>query len=336
MNEKSLWSGNDIIKADGLKVYYDLKDTFASNLLSKTKKQVRAVDDVSLRIGKGEILSLVGESGSGKTTTGKAILQLTRLTEGDVFFRGERINPKDRAYIKGFRQKAQMIFQDPYQALNPRNLVVDIIAEPLDVNRLAGSAKEREERVVLALEQAGLSPGRDYLYRYPHELSGGQRQRLVIAGAMIMNPDFIVADEPVSMLDASIRTGILKLMMKFREERELAYLFITHDLSLAWLISDRIAILYLGSLLEIGSADDIIKKGLHPYTRALTRIMPAPGANRGRERTTLPGEIPSASEEIAGCKFRARCKMAAAICTEQRPSLEEVADGHFVACHLYK
>jgi oligopeptide/dipeptide ABC transporter ATP-binding protein len=326
----------DIIQVEKLKVYFDLKDSFASNLLSKKKKQVKAVDGVSLSIGKGEILSLVGESGSGKTTTGKAILQLTRITGGEVFFKGGKVEAENKEYMKGFRQKAQMIFQDPYQALNPRNLVLDIIAEPLDVNRLVSTAKEREERVVAALEQAGMSPGRDYLYRYPHELSGGQRQRIVIAGAMIMNPDFIVADEPVSMLDASIRTGILKLMMKFREERELAYLFITHDLSLAWLISDRIAILYLGSIMELGRADDIIKRGLHPYTQALTRIMPTPGVNLERERITLPGEIPSASEEIAGCKFRARCEKAMPICAEQRPDLEEVSDGHFVACHLCK
>lgn len=327
---------DSIIRIDGLKVYYDLKESFSSSLLSKNKRQVKAVDDLSLTIVAGEILSLVGESGSGKTTTGKAILQLTKVTEGEIFFRDERIDPKNKAFMKAFRQKAQMIFQDPYQALNPRDFVLDIIAEPLDVNQLAASAKEREDRVILALEQAGMSPGRDYLYRYPHELSGGQRQRIVIAGAMIMNPDFIVADEPISMLDASIRTGILKLMMQIREERELAYLFITHDLSLAWLISDRIAILYLGSLLELGKADDIIKRGLHPYTKALTKIMPTPGVNHGRERITLPGEIPSAAEEIVGCKFRARCEKAMAICAEQRPALAEVEAGHFVACHLCK
>ncbi len=325
----------DLIRVDSLKVYYDLKDSFTSTLLSRKKKQVKAVDGISLDIEKGEILSLVGESGSGKTTTGKAILQLTGITEGEIFYRGSRIDPGNRPFMKQFRQKAQMIFQDPYQALNPRNLVLDIIAEPLDVNRLAGSAKEREERVVLALEQAGMSPGRDYLYRYPHELSGGQRQRVVIAGAMIMNPEFIVADEPVSMLDASIRTGILKLMMKFREERELAYLFITHDLSLAWLISHRIAILYLGSILEVGKADDIIKRGLHPYTQALTRIMPTPGVNINKERITLPGEIPSASDEIIGCKFRGRCEKAMPVCALERPDLQEVESGHFTACHLY-
>jgi oligopeptide/dipeptide ABC transporter ATP-binding protein len=327
---------NNIIEVNGLKVYYDLKDSFTSDVLLGRKRQVRAVDDVSFAIGKGEVLSLVGESGSGKTTTGKAILQLLKITEGDILFRGERIDPGDKAFMKGFRQKAQMIFQDPYQALNPRNFVLDLIAEPLDVNRLVGSVKEREERVILALEQAGLSPGGDYLYRYPHELSGGQRQRVVIAGAMIMNPDFIVADEPVSMLDASIRTGILKLMMQFREERELAYLFITHDLSLAWLIADRIAIMYLGGILEIGRADDVIKRGLHPYTQALTAIMPIPGVNTGKERVTLPGEIPSASEEIIGCKFRSRCDKAMDICARQRPVLKEIEESHFTACHLYK
>lgn len=327
---------DDIIRVDKLKVYFDLKDSFTSNLLSKKRKQVKAVDDVSLTVGKGEILSLVGESGSGKTTTGKAILQLVKTTGGEIFFKGGKVEADKKEYMKGFRQKAQMIFQDPYQALNPRNLVLDIIAEPLDVNRLVSTAKEREERVILALEQAGMSPGRDFLYRYPHELSGGQRQRIVIAGAMIMNPDFIVADEPVSMLDASIRTGILKLMMKFREERELAYLFITHDLSLAWLISDRIAILYLGSIMELGKADDIIKRGVHPYTQALTRIMPTPGVNLDRERVTLPGEIPSAAEDITGCKFRARCVSALPVCAEERPALEEVSPGHFAACHLCK
>ena len=326
---------NEIIRVEGLKVYYDLKDSFVSNLFTKKKKQVRAVDDVSFSIGKGEILSLVGESGSGKTTTGKAILQLLKITEGNILFHGSRANPEDKAYMKSFPQKAQMIFQDPYQALNPRHLVLDLVAEPLDVNRLVSSAKEREERVVLALEQAGLSPGGDYLYRYPHELSGGQRQRVVIAGAMIMNPEFIVADEPVSMLDASIRTGILRLMMKFREERELAYLFITHDLSLAWLISDRIAIMYLGSILEIGSADDVIKRALHPYTKALTAIMPTPGVNPEKQRNTLPGEIASAAEEIVGCKFRTRCDKAFDKCACERPALKEIEDGHFVACHLY-
>lgn len=326
----------NIIEVKNLKVFFDLKEGFTSNLLSKSKKQVKAVDNVSFSIRKGEILSLVGESGSGKTTTGKAILQLVNTTGGEILFNGKIIKSKDKNYMKQFRQKAQMIFQDPYQALNPRNIIMDIIAEPLDVNGLVNTSKEREERVIEALEQAGLTPGMDYLYRYPYELSGGQRQRVVIAGAMIMNPDLIVADEPLSMLDASIRTGILKLMLKFREEKQLSYLFITHDLSLAWLISDRIAIMYLGSIMEIGTSDDIIKNGLHPYTKALTKIMPTPGVNKDKQRITLPGETPNAADDILGCKFRARCDKAMGICEERCPLLIEVEAGHYVACHLYK
>ena len=325
-----------ILEVKNLKVYFDLKANFADSLFGKDKKQVKAVDDVSFSIKRGEILSLVGESGSGKTTTGKAILQLVKATAGEIVFNGETLNPEDKNHLKQFRQKAQMIFQDPYQALNPREIILDIIAEPLDVNQLVKTSEEREARVIAALEQAGLTPGADFLYRYPYELSGGQRQRVVIAGAMVMNPDFIVADEPVSMLDASIRTGILKLMMKIREEKQLSYLFITHDLSLAWLISDRIAIMYLGTIMEIGSADAIIKKGLHPYTQALTSIMPTPGVNKGKKRVTLPGETPNATENIAGCKFRTRCSKAMSRCETECPKLVEMEEGHLVACHLYE
>lgn len=327
-------SRENILEVKNLKVYFDLKAKFTDNLLGKEKKQVKAVDGISLTIKKGEILSLVGESGSGKTTTGKAILRLAETTEGEILFEGKRIDTENKGELKRFRQKAQMIFQDPYQALNPREIIMDIIAEPLDVNKLVHTAEERESRVIGALEQAGLTPGKDFLYRYPYELSGGQRQRVVIAGAMVMEPEFVVADEPVSMLDASIRTGILKLMMKIREEKQLSYLFITHDLSLAWLISDRIAIMYLGSIMEIGYAEDIIKRGLHPYTKALTEIMPTPGVNRDKKRMTLPGETPSPTETIVGCKFRTRCKQAAAVCAESRPSLTEVERGHYAACHL--
>lgn len=333
MEDKKNRPNDLLIEVKHLKVYFDLKEGFTTSLLSKNKKQVKAVDDVSFDIKKGEVLSLVGESGSGKTTVGKAILQLVKTTDGKIIFDGEIIRPKDKTFMKQFRQKAQMVFQDPYQALNPRNIILDIIAEPLDVNGLVKTSKEREERVLEALDQAGLTPGSDFLYRYPYELSGGQRQRVVIAGAMIMNPEFIVADEPVSMLDASIRTGILRLMLKIREDKQLAYLFITHDLSLAWLISDRVAIMYLGSIMEIGTADGIIKKGLHPYTQALTEIMPTPGVIREKQRITLPGETPNATEVIIGCKFRGRCDKAIPICEELCPRLVEVDTGHFVACH---
>jgi len=327
-------NGNNIIEVKDLKVYFEIKRSLSADLFSKNKKVVKAVDGVSFNISKGEILSLVGESGSGKTTTGKAILQLVKATHGEILFRGEAVKFRDKEYMKIFRQKAQMIFQDPYQSVNPRNLVLDIVAEPLDVNRLVNTEEERLTRVKYALEQAGIKPAEDYLYRYPYELSGGQRQRVVLASSMIMEPDFIVADEPVSMLDASIRTGILRLMLELREKRQISYLFITHDLSLAWLISDRIAIMYLGKIMEIGSADEIIHKGIHPYTRALTSIMPVPGVNKEKKRVVLEGETPNPTEDIPGCKFCSRCKFAKEICSEEIPELIEIGSYHYVACHF--
>ena len=322
-----------LVRVDGLKVHFEIREGFFSGLLSKEKKVVRAVDGVTFTIDRGEILSLVGESGSGKTTVGKAILQLVPPTEGAVVFDGAPV-PQDREGLKAFRREAQMIFQDPYQSLNPRHYIIDIVAEPLDVAGLVKTAEEREQRVREALEQAGLTPADDYFYRYPYELSGGQRQRVVIAGALILGPRFIVADEPVSMLDASIRTGILKLMTRLRDEQGIAYLFITHDLSLAWLISDRIAIMYLGRIMEIGTADEIIKEGLHPYTRALMAIMPVPGEVREGDRPVLEGETPNAAAEIKGCKFSSRCPRVTAHCRLEQPELMEVAPGHSVACFL--
>lgn len=326
-------SKGPLVKVRDLKVQFAIKEGFFGGLISRRKKIVRAVDGVSFDIQKGEILSLVGESGSGKTTTGKAILQLLAAAEGSIEFDGAVIG-QDAESLKAFRRKAQMIFQDPYQSLNPRHYIIDIVAEPLDVAGLLKTAEERNARVREALEQAGLTPAEDYFYRYPYELSGGQRQRVVIAGALILGPLFIVADEPVSMLDASIRTGILKLMVKLRDEKGIAYLFITHDLSLAWLISDRIAIMYLGKIMEIGTGETIIKEGLHPYTKALMAIMPVPGQTRVGERPVLEGETPSASAMIKGCKFSGRCPYAMDRCREEEPQLAEVSPGHRVACFL--
>ncbi len=324
---------NVIVELKNLSVHFDMKRGFLEDMLSKEKKVLKAVDGVSFEIRQGEVLSLVGESGSGKTTTGKAILDLVPATGGEILFQGRPMMTADRKYMKNFRQKAQMIYQDPYQSMNPRDILMDIIAEPLDVNGLAGTPEERMEKVVAALEHAGLTPAGEYLHRYPFEISGGQRQRVAIASAMIMEPDFIVADEPVSMLDASIRTGILKLMLELQKKKELAYLFITHDLSLAWLISDRIAIMYLGRIMEIGRADDVIKRGLHPYTKALTDIMPIPGVNAGKERVILPGETPDPTEVLTGCKFRSRCSMATSVCSEICPELKKAGPDHLVACH---
>lgn len=323
-----------LLDVTDLKVYFDMKQSLSKDLFGKEKTKLKAVDGVSFQIREGEILSLVGESGSGKTTIGKAILKLVRPTGGDILYRGQSVLGASRAYMKQFRQKAQMIFQDPYQSVNPRNRVYGIVAEPLVVNHLFGSEEEKGNRVKQALEQAGMLPAEEYLDRYPHELSGGQRQRVVLASSMIMNPEFVVADEPVSMLDASIRTGILRLLLDLREKRNLSFLFITHDLSLAWMISDRIAILYLGQIMEIGPSDTVIKQGVHPYTRALTKVMPIPGANRKRERIVLPGEIPNPSESLEGCRFRSRCSFAKELCINQVPEPKEISSGHFVACHF--
>ena len=323
----------ELLRVEDLRVHFELKGSITGSLFGKKKRILKAVDGVSFSLYEGEILALVGESGSGKTTIGKAILQLLDETKGRVLFQGQEIGktPQD---LKAFRRNAQMIFQDPYQSLNPRHYIMDIVAEPLDVNGLVKSTGERTRLVKEALEQAGLSPGEDYFYRYPYQLSGGQRQRVVVASALILDPLFIVADEPVSMLDASIRTGILRLMLKLREDRGLAYLFITHDISLAWLISDRIAILYLGKIMEIGSGDEIVKNGLHPYTKALMAIMPKPGQTRFDERPVLEGETPNAAIDLKGCKFSSRCPIVQQRCREEEPLLREISPGHLLACHF--
>ncbi|HUM56078.1 MAG TPA: ABC transporter ATP-binding protein [Bacillota bacterium] len=325
-------SGN-IVEVKDLRVHFTLKGSLAQDVGGRRKKTVRAVDGVSFYIKQGEILSLVGESGSGKTTTGKAILGLVPFEAEKMLFRGEQINIKDREYKRKFRQSAQMIYQDPYQSLNPRNQVIDIVTEPLVVNKLVESEEDRLELGKKALERAGLTPGEDFFFRYPYELSGGQRQRVVIASSMIMSPSFVVADEPVSMLDASIRTGILKLMMDLRRENDLAYLFITHDLSLAWLISDRIAIMYMGKIMEMGNSKIIISSGRHPYTKALTEIMPKPGIKKEGPRKVLQGETPNPTDVIEGCKFCSRCPIKEEICSREEPPMKEVEPGHFVACH---
>lgn len=321
-----------ILEVRDLKVYFQMKKGFIKSLAGKNQV-LKAVDGVSFDIERGEILSLVGESGSGKTTTGKAILRLVPIKEGSVIFDGKDIaQEKD---LKDFRLKAQMIYQDPYQALNPRQYISDIVGEPLDVNNLASDMEERTKAIKTALENAGLTPAEDYLYRRPYELSGGQRQRAAIAGSLIMKPEFVVADEPVSMLDASIRTGIIRMMLEERDKNGVAYLFITHDLSLAWLISDKIAIMYLGKIMELGTADQIVKHALHPYSKALLSVMPVPGKLLSGKRQILEGETPNAAADIRGCRFCGRCPMAMEICKEQEPQHKMVEEGHFVSCHRY-
>ncbi len=322
-----------LVEVKDLKVHFTVRESMLKELFSKNKKKVKAVDGIDLSIERGEIVSLVGESGSGKTTTGKAILQLIEEQEGEILFDGSGDFRKNKKQLKAFRQQAQMIFQDPYQSLNPKYMIYDIVAEPLVVNGLAKKETDRKAKVIEALEWAGLKPAEDFIYRYPHELSGGQKQRVAIASALILNPKFIVADEPVSMLDVSVRADILKLMVELRDEMGLSYLFITHDLSLAWLISDRIAIMYLGKIVEIGDAEAVVKNPKHPYSKALINVMPSLKTKR-KERAILKGELPDPSDMPAGCRFHPRCPIARDKCMHEAPQLKETGSGAFAACHF--
>jgi peptide/nickel transport system ATP-binding protein len=330
MNEAS-----DVFDVRNLKVYFPLAQPFSDMVRGLPKKQVRAVDGVTFRIHKAEILSLVGESGSGKSTVGKSLLKLIddKYLDGEVLFEGKDLRQMEKSEISAFRQRAQMIFQDPYQSLDPKLTNFYTMAEPLLVNRLCTDKSELREKVVAVMEKTGLKQAESYLSRYPHELSGGQRQRIAIAAAMILNPDFLVADEPVSMLDVSIRADILQLFVNLRDQNGVSSLFITHDLSLAWLISDRIAILYLGRIMEIGTADDIIRHPCNPYSQALLQAMPRLEPRHGKSRTILRGEIPNPTDAPAGCRFCSRCPFADEACRSQIPKLKEIAAGHLVACH---
>lgn len=325
----------ELLKVKDLKVFFELHKGWVEDILSKEKSRLRAVDGIDFSIKKGEVLSLVGESGSGKTTTGKAVLQLLDHYEGEVFFNGSKIDKKNKIMTRTYRQKAQMIYQDPYQSLNPKDTIFDIIAEPLVVNKLVNSVRDKKDKVVKAMEQAGLRPPENFLEKFPHELSGGQRQRVAIAAAFILNPELIIADEPVSMLDVSVRADILKVMIDLQKEKEVSYLFITHDLSLAWLISDRIAIMYLGKIVEIGNVDEVIKGSLHPYTRALINVMPKIKVKKeGEKRLTLSGETPNPINIPRGCRFSPRCSFAQEICKVQEPELRDLGGEHLTACHF--
>jgi oligopeptide transport system ATP-binding protein len=297
---------------------------------------LKAVDNVTFDIYRGETLGLVGESGCGKSTTGRTIIRLYNATSGEVLFEGENVHSKkSKQELKKFNRRMQMIFQDPYASLNPRMTVSDIIAEGIDIHGLASNQKERIEKVYELLETVGLN--REHANRYPHEFSGGQRQRIGIARALAVEPDFIIADEPISALDVSIQAQVVNLMRKLQKEKGLTYLFIAHDLSMVKFISDRVGVMYLGSLVELAGSESLYEKPLHPYTQALLSAIPVPDPEieRSRERIILEGDLPSPIDPPSGCRFRTRCPHAMDVCATHDPKWMEAKKGHSVACHLY-
>jgi oligopeptide/dipeptide ABC transporter ATP-binding protein len=321
----------DLLRLEGLQVHFPIRGGWG-----RKAGAVRAIDGIDLSIRRGEVLGLVGESGSGKTTTGRVIAKLTRQTAGRIIFEGQDVSTSWGRKLGTYRRRVGMIFQDPYETLNPKQSIFDFVAEPLVVNRIGKPGTDRRDRVHAALEAAGLRPARAFATRYPHELSGGQRQRVVIAGALVLEPELVVADEPVSMLDVSIRTELLRLMLDLRVERGLTYLFITHDLALAWVLADRVAVMYLGRIMEIGPAAEVISNPRHPYTAALVSVAPSPeppAPGERTKRTILVGETPDASAIPTGCRFRTRCPLAFEKCIEE-PPLIQVGDEHAAACWL--
>ncbi|ADO77590.1 ABC transporter ATP-binding protein [Halanaerobium praevalens] len=318
----------NLLEVKNLKKYFPVK----AGIFKKTVAHVKAVDDISFAVKEGETLGLVGESGCGKSTTGRTILRLLEATAGEVVFEGKNVMDLDKKSMRAIRRDMQIIFQDPYASLNPRMTVADIVGEPLDIHKLAKNKKERNQRVKQILENVGL--GAEYMHRYPHEFSGGQRQRIGVARALAVDPKLIIADEPVSALDVSVQAQVVNLLQDLQKEYGLTYLFIAHDLSVVKHISDRVAVMYLGKIVELTSKEELFQNPMHPYTQSLLSAIPEADPKKKKDRIILKGDVPSPVDPPSGCRFHPRCPKAFDLCSVKEPEFKEYGDGHFAACHL--
>ena len=325
-----------LVNVEGLVKHFPVHQSLLDSLLRRKVSMVKAVDGVSFTIKRGEIFGLVGESGCGKTTTGRVVLRLIEPTSGHVHFDGVDVDELPRGEVKAYRREMQIIFQDPFESLNPKMTIYELVAEPLEIHGIGSGEEERRALVSEALVEVQLMPPEEFLFRYPHELSGGQRQRVAIARALILKPKFVVADEPVSMLDVSIRTEVLNLMLDLKDKLGLTLMFITHDLAIARYMSDDIGVMYLGKLIEYGGTHEVLDDPDHPYTQALMAAVPVPDAERKRGDLPIRGETPQPINVPPGCRFHPRCPYAFDRCMVEEPQLMEVEPGHGAACFLYE